>query len=114
MWSAKAFIPLTDDEACELLSDLPTRPKCGGLAGANVRMFGDRDWSDQRAVFQDYRQASWLREISNPVVIEIGAGIAIPSAPHFSPRMTFEFGATVIQINLTHWQVPHALEVVCQ
>lgn len=111
VWSAEAFTPVTDDDACELLSELPTCPKCGGLARPNVLMFGDREWSDQRAVAQDYRQESWLREITNPVVIEIGAGVAIPSVRHFSQRMIYEFDARLIRINPNDSQVPRDCDV---
>ncbi len=41
VWPAEDCNPVTDDEACELLSGLPTCPKCGGLARSNVRMFVD-------------------------------------------------------------------------
>ncbi len=110
-WSADDFDPVIDVDACELLSDLPLCPKCGGLARPNVLMFGDRDWSDQRAVAQDYRQESWLREISNPVVIELGAGTAIPSVRHFSQRMIHEFDARLIRINPREHIVPRDLDV---
>ena len=111
VWSAEGFTPVTDDAACELLSELPSCPKCGGLARPNVLMFGDRNWSDQRAVAQDYRQESWLREITNPVVVEIGAGVAIPSVRHFSQRMIYEFDARLIRINPTDSQMPRDCDV---
>lgn len=111
VWSAEALTPVTDDAACELLSELSTCPKCGGLGRPNVLMFGDREWSDQRAVAQDYRQESWLREITNPVVIEIGAGVAIPSVRHFSQRMIYEFDARLIRVNPKDSQVPRDCDV---
>lgn len=111
VWSTDGFTPVTDDDACELLSDLPMCPKCSGLARPNVLMFGDRDWSDQRAAAQDYRQETRLREITNPVVIEIGAGVAIPSVRHFSQRMIYEFDARLIRINPTDSQVPRDCDV---
>ncbi len=110
-WSADDFDPVIEVEACELLSELPLCPKCGGLARPNVLMFGDRDWSDKRAVAQDYRQEAWLREISNPVVIELGAGTAIPSVRHFSQRMIHEFDARLIRINPRELSVPRDLDV---
>ena len=109
--SADNFDPVIDVEACELRSALPLCAKCGGLARPNVLMFGDRDWSDQRAVAQDYRQESWLREISNPVVIELGAGTAIPSVRHFSQRMIHEFDARLIRVNPREHGVPRDLDV---
>ena len=111
VWSAEAFFPVTDDDACELLSDLPTCPKCGDLARPNVLMFGDREWSNQRDVVQDHQQESWLSEIANPVVVEIGAGVAIPSVRHFSQRMIYEFDARLIRINPTDSKVPRDCDV---
>ena len=110
-WSADGFDPVIDVEACELLSALPPCPKCGGLARPNVLMFGDRDWSDKRAAAQDYRQESWLCEISNPVVIELGGGTAIPSVRHFSQRMIHEFDACLIRINPREHIVPRDVDV---
>lgn len=111
VWSAEAFTLTTDDDACKLVSELPICPKCGDLARPNVLMFGDSDWSDQRAVAQGYRQESWLREITNLVVIEIGAGVAIPSVRNFSKRMIYEFDARLIRINPTDSQVPRDCDV---
>jgi NAD-dependent SIR2 family protein deacetylase len=111
VWSANDFIPEVDAQTCELVSDLPKCPKCGGLARPNILMFGDREWSDQRAVAQDYRQEAWLREVSNPAVIEIGAGTAIPSVRHFSQRMICEVDARLVRINPTDAQVPRDVDV---
>lgn len=110
-WPAGDFDPMIDVEACDLLSELPRCSLCGELARPNVLLFGDRDWSDQRAVAQDYRQESWLREIRNPVVIELGAGTAIPSVRHFSQRMIHEFDARLIRINPREHIVPRDLDV---
>lgn len=108
VWSAESLVPVVDVEACELLSELPTCPHCGALARPNVLMFGDREWSDRRAMVQDHRQESWLSTLERPVVIELGAGSAIPSVRHFSQRMIVERDAKLIRINPASLPWPEA------
>ena len=43
-------------------------------------MFGDFNWQNHLARTQHARYQKWLYEVDNIVVIELGAGTAIPSA----------------------------------
>jgi hypothetical protein len=74
-------------------------------------MFNDADWIEQRTVEQHRRQDAWLSGITRPVVIELGAGTAIPSVRHFSQRVIHQLGGRVIRINPREFDVPTRLDV---
>lgn len=95
IWSADDFIPVVDAEACQLHSPLPVCPECGRLARPNILMFGDGSWVSTRSDDQTARLRAWLRQVRNPVVIEIGAGTAVATVRYFSERLR----APLIRIN---------------
>lgn len=111
VWRADSFEPIVDVERCLLLNDKPTCPYCGGLARPNVVMFNDWDWLEQREELQAARMEGWLSSISRPVVVEIGAGSAIPSVRHFSHRMIHEFGGRLVRINPREFSVPTSFDI---
>lgn len=100
-WSADSFHPIVDADTCLLRSPLPTCPSCGGLARPNILMFGDWSFQGRRYALQESRLQAWLARCSRPVVIELGAGTAIPSARHFGE----EIGCPLIRINPSECQV---------
>lgn len=101
MWKADAFLPEVDVAQCLLESDLPTCPACGGLARPNIMMFGDWHWDEMRWAMQDAKLRAWLKQLKHPVVIELGAGTAIPTVRLFGQRI----GCPMIRINPTEAQV---------
>lgn len=111
IWSADGFTPNVDATCCLLIGEPPRCPACGGLARPNVLMFGDSDWAESRAQRQAARLDAWLDSVSRPLVIEMGAGTAIPSVRHFSHRIVHEFGGRLIRINPREFAVPTALDV---
>ncbi|HTD06079.1 SIR2 family NAD-dependent protein deacylase [Undibacterium sp.] len=104
-WPAHAFVPEVDGTACRLRNAPPQCPHCGGLARPNILMFGDWDWNQQRQAEQQTRQRRWLETVRYPLVIELGAGTAIPSVRHFSQAIVQEFGGRLIRINLREAEV---------
>lgn len=94
-WPADAFHPVVDAQTCRLQSSLPTCPSCGGLARPNILMFGDWDFQGDKYARQESRLHTWLARTSRPIVIEIGAGTAIPSVRRFGE----EVGCPLIRIN---------------
>lgn len=106
IWSAQDFVPQVDEIRCRLLNVPPTCSRCGGLARPNILMFGDGAWIADRSTAQEQRQAHWLQSVTRPVVIEIGAGTAVPSVRWFSQRIIHEFGGRLIRINPTEFKVP--------
>ncbi|MBN8442068.1 MAG: NAD-dependent deacetylase [Thauera sp.] len=96
IWLAGGFVPQVDEVACRLLNELPACPHCGGLARPNILMFGDDDWLSRRSAAQQWRFAQWRRGVDRLLVIEIGAGTAVPSVRFFGESQ----GAPLIRINL--------------
>lgn len=84
IWPAGDFHPVIDEEHCLCLSDLPVCPHCGGLARPNILMFDDWGWLRERTAAQRFLHEDWRRKVTSPVVIEIGAGTAVPAIRHFS------------------------------
>jgi NAD-dependent SIR2 family protein deacetylase len=95
LWSAADVQPVIDEATCELTSDLPRCPSCGAVARPNILMFGDFDWIALRTERQEASLHAWLTQAERLVVIEIGAGKAIPTVRLFSEYN----GPRVIRIN---------------
>lgn len=115
VWSADGFTPDVDVETCRLLNEPPRCPHCGDLARPNVLMFGDWNWVPDRTDSQRRSESQWLTSIADSrpriVVVEMGAGTAIPSVRHFSHHVSQKYGARIIRINPREPQVPNSLDV---
>lgn len=83
IWPASPETLVIDDSRCRLLSAIPTCPKCGGIARPNVLMFGDGGWIGDRSRLQEVRLHAWRQQVRRPVVIELGAGVAVPTVRLF-------------------------------
>ena len=94
-WPADEFEPQVDEENCKLLNEPPWCPRCSEMARPNVLMFGDWSWIPARSEQQQQRLQEWLGKCSSPLIIEIGAGTAIPTLRRFADRV----GAPLIRIN---------------
>lgn len=95
VWPADSWVPVVDERACMLLSDLPTCPHCGGVARPAILMFGDSEWIDHRLQVQFARLQAWRSKVERLLVIEVGAGTAIPSVRLFGEGQD----APIIRIN---------------
>ena len=102
IWPAADFAPEIDAEKCLLRSALPACPGCKGLARPNILMFSDWGWIEARQQAQTAALHAWLKQVKRPVIIEIGAGTAIPSVRHFGEAAR----GTLIRINPTEPVVP--------
>jgi NAD-dependent SIR2 family protein deacetylase len=94
-WPADGFVPDVDAPACRLRSPPPRCPRCGALARPNILMFDDGDWIAAPSEAQFARLQHWRAGAGRLVVIELGAGLAIPSVR----RMAEAQGAPLIRIN---------------
>jgi hypothetical protein len=68
----------------------------------------------ERTATQSQREEQWLTSVGDRqriVVIELGAGTAIPSVRDFSERIIFELGGRLIRINPRQFQVPHKEDI---
>ncbi len=111
IWQADAFTPEVDEVSCQLLNPAPTCPHCGGMARPNILMFGDWDWIEQRQQQQAIRQEDWLGKLRRPLVIELGAGTAVPTVRRFSQYIVTHYGARLLRINVREPQVSFAQDV---
>lgn len=86
IWSATALIVDVDSETGLWRGDLPACQECGGLARPNILLFEDWAWQQARTDMQQHRIATWLVNAGRVVIIELGAGTAIPSVRRFGER----------------------------
>ncbi|NVN90972.1 MAG: NAD-dependent deacetylase [Desulfuromonadales bacterium] len=81
---------------------VPTCPRCGCVSRPNILMFGDWSWLPQRTEEQEQRFECFLNELGEKrtVVIEMGAGTAIPTIRSTSERLGWRHAnTTVLRIN---------------
>jgi NAD-dependent SIR2 family protein deacetylase len=100
IWSAASFRPEIDDVSCLIQSEMPHCPHCGSLARPNILMFGDWNWLSERKRIQALAMSNWLNSVKNPLVVEVGAGLSIPTVRHFGEHVN----APMIRINLRESQ----------
>jgi NAD-dependent SIR2 family protein deacetylase len=87
---------------------LPECPRCGELARPNILMFGDWGWDSSASHFQRQHLESWLDSIDRGsiVIIECGAGKAVPTVRLFCQDIAERFDASLIRINVREAEVP--------
>ena len=80
---------------------VPRCRNCSQPARPNILMFGDYSWLSDRTSGQEMRFDSFLAQHQHEpiVVVEMGAGTAIPTIRYMSERIGQRFGATVVRIN---------------
>ncbi|EIJ70491.1 SIR2 family NAD-dependent protein deacylase [Pasteurella bettyae] len=105
-WWSYGYRPVTDDEQCIVTSEVPTCLHCGGLARQNVLMFNDWTYSEGYQLGKQALLDEWLHKTQCPVVIEIGAGKAIPTVRNFSERTAKQKKGGLIRINPIDAGVP--------
>jgi len=100
IWPNEEEVPV-DMERFRALR-IPRCPRCGAVARPNILMFGDWGWDSARAEAQAIRFGAWLQANRKRrlVVIEIGAGTAIPTVRRQGEAIAAEFpNARLIRIN---------------
>lgn len=100
IWEA-AGVDVPVDVTTMRAASWPRCPACGATARPNILMFGDGGWRFERSDLQERRLDRWLASLGDRrlVVIELGAGTAVPTVRHFSERVTRRPGATLVRIN---------------
>lgn len=99
IWPADDYQPEVNDSECLLVNSPPLCPYCKKIARPNILMFDDWGWISSRKEKQFANLQTWLAKVENPVVIEIGAGYAIPSVRLFSQRVVSGFNGSLVCIN---------------
>lgn len=106
-WTAADLFLKIDAVTCTMVSALPRCPRCSQLARPNILMFNDSDWVEIRMQQQYGRLEAWLATVQRLVVIEIGAGIDIPSVRRFGESLR----QPLIRINPRAPQVDRRIDV---
>jgi NAD-dependent SIR2 family protein deacetylase len=97
-----------DSKTMRAVRGLPSCPRCGALARPNILMFGDFEWNSTRTDAQMRRMRSWLGSLDQAklVIIECGAGLALPTVRMTCEHIAREYGGTLIRINTREPEAP--------
>ena len=108
IWPAERAPVPVDETSMRAAGDLPTCPACGGVARPNVLMFGDGQWLDDRTAGQLGQYRAWRDRARGArlVVVECGAGTAVPTVRLESERIAARAGGTLVRINVREPDVP--------
>ena len=101
IWRADGRSISVDEQELRACPPLPLCPACGAVARPNILMFGDACWNPTRTEKQYGEFESWVGELfgGTLVVIECGAGTAIPTVRIRCEQLAATKGGTLIRIN---------------
>ena len=108
IWEAGDVAVRVDEATMRAVGELPRDPVSGKLARPNVLMFGDFGWNSRVSDAQQERYQQWLAALNGRqlVVIELGAGTAVPTVRIHSESLVQRMKARLIRINLREAWVP--------
>jgi NAD-dependent SIR2 family protein deacetylase len=110
VWPADGVTVEIDETTMRARPPLPACPDCGALARPNILMFGDFEWVPDRTADQLRAHKAWLRELRSSgtplVVVEIGAGTALPTVRREAELASAASGA-LVRINVREPDVRH-------
>ncbi|MGB3752053.1 MAG: Sir2 family NAD-dependent protein deacetylase [Arcobacteraceae bacterium] len=95
-------------------SNIPLCEKCGEVARPNILMFGDWHWNSKRAAKQEYDYNRWIKRNrhKNLLIIEVGAGTAIPTIRLQGEHLAKYYNNTnLIRINPRDFEIDEKLGV---
>ena len=107
LWAAPPADVDVDGATFRARPPFPACPRCGAMARPNILMFGDAGWDDARTNAQHDALSAWLAPIppADVVVVECGAGTAIPTVRSFGEQRARK-GAVLVRINVREPQCP--------
>jgi len=111
IFDAAPFDVDVDQQTFRARDPLPACPRCGALARPNVLMFGDWQWDASRSALQEQAFSRWAAHaLTRPdgrlVVVECGAGLAIPTVRRFGESLVARHHGTLVRINMREPAVP--------
>ncbi|EIF00776.1 SIR2 family NAD-dependent protein deacylase [Saccharomonospora glauca] len=106
IWPADDVVVDVDPDTMRARPPLPSCPRCGSLARPNILMFGDYDWLEHRSRRQLDAFTEWRRRNRSLVVVELGAGLAVPTVRRQAELASAATGA-LVRINPREPQVRH-------
>jgi NAD-dependent SIR2 family protein deacetylase len=97
-----------DETTLRAIEPLPRCASCGSVARPNILMFGDAEWDPRRTMRQKEQLDAWLHNVRGArlVVIECGAGMAIPTVRWFCERQAEAMNCLLVRINLREPAAP--------
>jgi NAD-dependent SIR2 family protein deacetylase len=97
-----------DEQTMRAAEPLPACPRCQAMARPNILMFNDGEWDESRAYQQECRLRDWLAAVGRDrmVIVECGAGTAVPTVRWFCEQMHGRHGAPLVRINVREPAVP--------
>jgi NAD-dependent SIR2 family protein deacetylase len=111
IWDASDINVDVDMETFHAWEPLPHCPKCNSIARPNILMFGDWSWLSDRSSTQSSRYRNWLKHLQSKkarlVIIESGAGHAVPTVRSESESVFRKMNAEFIRINPRDYDAPH-------
>ncbi|MFD8494661.1 NAD-dependent deacetylase [Amycolatopsis sp. NPDC059657] len=105
IWPAEISVSV-DPETMRAVSELPSCVSCGGLARPNILMFDDYSWESARTDAQMSGLTAWRRSQRDLVVIELGAGQAVPTVRRYAEIASAASGA-LIRVNPREPRIRH-------
>lgn len=109
IWDAEGIKVTIDEVSFKAVGRLPECPKCGRPARPNILMFGDWHWNSRRTDMQSTGMRQWLNRVHEQktrlVVVEAGAGRAVPTVRSKSESIAEKFGAALVRINPREFDV---------
>ena len=109
LWEAPAADVDVDSTSLRASPPFPLCPRCGALARPNILMFNDGGWNEERTEAQHGRLQAFVGGLARDcpvVVVEAGAGTAVPTVRRFSEGVLAGFPrARLVRINVRE---PHA------
>ena len=117
IWSAHESVIDVDMEQF-LARTLPICPYCHSLARPNILMFGDWNvWNSKRFNRQIARYNTWIKKNKSAkmVIIEIGAGTAIPTIRYEGEKRAKQLMNTAfIRINPSEWMINTKIKIAIE
>lgn len=98
-WPATKLWPVVDG-ALRWVGAWPLCRRCSDVARPSILMFDDAQWVGGHSEAQYRALVEWLDEVERLVIVEIGAGAAIPTLRIFGDRLVQRRCAKRVRINL--------------
>ena len=109
-------LPEVDPQTLRLPAESVPRDATGSVLRPNILMFNDWGWDSSRTDRQQRHHDQWLRDLQTSgcpaVVIECGAGTAIPTVRRASESAAHLLGCPLIRINPRESEVPSQIEAI--
>ncbi len=108
IWDGSGIEIKVNEENMRAERELPVCSRCGSVARPNILMFGDWNWVSERTHLQHRQLLEWRGDLEGKklVIIECGAGTAVPTVRYMSEKLLEMFDSHLIRINVRESQVP--------